>query len=77
MIGETFQYVKQVGYVLTVRENIKTGDIFVEERKGEWFCPRAGCLCMRIIRDKLIWIRKVGHLRKELYTFSGLRLDWI
>ena len=35
MIGETFQYVKQVGYVLTVRESIKTGDIFVEERKGE------------------------------------------
>ena len=60
MIGETFQYVKQVGYVLTVRESIKTGNIFVKERKGEWFCPRACCLCLRIIKHKLIWIQKVG-----------------
>ena len=26
MIGDTFQYIKQVGYVLSARENIKDGD---------------------------------------------------
>ena len=30
MIRETFQCVKQVGYVLSVREDIKTGDVFAE-----------------------------------------------
>ena len=32
MIRETFQCVKQVVYVLPVREGIKTGDSFVEEK---------------------------------------------
>ena len=29
MIREVFQYAKQVGYVLSAREDIKNGDIFV------------------------------------------------
>lgn len=32
IIRETFQYVKQVGYVLLAREVKKTGDIFIEEK---------------------------------------------
>ena len=32
MIRETFQCVRQVGHVLSAREGIKNGDIFVEEK---------------------------------------------
>ena len=34
MTREAFQCVKQVAYVLPAREGIKTGDIFVEEKKN-------------------------------------------
>ena len=37
MIRETVQCVKQIRYVLLAREDIKTGDIFVEEKKEKNF----------------------------------------
>ena len=35
MIRETFQCVKHVGNVLPAREDIKTGDIFIEEKNDD------------------------------------------
>ena len=75
MMKETFQCIKQVWYILSVREGIKTGDIFAEE--GEEFCPRAFCLRVGKVRAKLIWIQRVikglskrNFEKRILYVFS-------
>ena len=59
MIREVFQYAKQVGYVLSAREDIKNGDIFVQKKKGSNFFLQLVVSGQKKMWDKFIWIQKV------------------
>ena len=76
MVRETFWSVKQVGCILSEREIIKNGDIFVEEKwwltlSYNWLFldGKKGKLCMDPENDKKKKVCEKGTLRKEFLHF--------
>ena len=74
MVRETLRCVKQVGYMLSEREIIKNGDIFVKEKW--WLTLSYSWLFLDGKKGKIVWIQgmKKKFVKKELweknfYTF--------
>ena len=67
IIRETFQYVKIVGYMLSVTEDMKTGNIFMGKKKENNFVLELVVYSFKK-GDKLIWTHKVmeGLQKKNL-----------